>query len=90
MMQAARKVYDTALGSLPSLQASSSQQHATSLALAYAESELARGGNEAPVRALHVLIWLGSGGQFTPFKSPGKGEHHLQSRLLLSRDSCST
>ncbi len=72
-MQAARKVYDTALSSLPSLQASSSQQHAASLALMYGESELSRGGNEAPLRALHVLAWLGSGGPFVPFKSPGKG-----------------
>ncbi len=73
-MQAARKVYDTALSSLPSMQASSSQQHAASLALAYAESELSRGGNEAPMRALHVLAWLGSGGPFMPFKPPGKGK----------------
>ena len=73
-MQAARKVYDTALSSLPSMQASSSQQHAASLALAYAESELSRGGIEAPLRALHVLAWLGSGGPFIPFKSPGKGK----------------
>ncbi|DBB14987.1 hypothetical protein WJX82_009217 [Trebouxia sp. C0006] len=71
--KAARKVYDTALSSLPSMQASSSQQHAASLALAYAESELSRGGIEAPLRALHVLAWLGSGGPFIPFKSPGKG-----------------
>ncbi|DBB01993.1 TPA: hypothetical protein ACH3X1_000578 [Trebouxia sp. C0004] len=71
--KAARKVYDTALSSLPSMQASSSQQHAASLALAYAESELSRGGNEAPMRALHVLAWLGSGGPFMPFKSPAKG-----------------
>ena len=72
-LQAARKVYDTALSSLPSIQASSSQQHSASLALAYTESELARGGNEAPARALHVLAWLGSGGPFTPFKAPDKG-----------------
>ncbi|DBA66769.1 TPA: hypothetical protein ACH3X2_001915 [Trebouxia sp. C0005] len=71
--KAARKVYDTALSSLPSMQTSSSQQHAASLALAYAESELSRGGIEAPMRALHVLAWLGSGGPFTPFKSPSKG-----------------
>lgn len=77
LLQAARKVYDTALGSLPSIQASSSQQHAASLALAYAESELSRGGVEAPVRALHVLAWLGTGGPFTPFKSPGKGKQSL-------------
>jgi hypothetical protein len=76
-MQAARKVYDTALSSLPSMQASSSQQHAASLALAYAESELSRGGNEAPMRALHVLAWLGSGGPFMPFKSPGRGKMFL-------------
>ena len=73
MLQAARRVYDTALSSLPSMQGSSSHQHSASLALAYAESELARGGNEAPTRALHVLAWLGTGGPFTPFKAPGKG-----------------
>lgn len=56
------------------MQTSSSQQHAASLALAYAESELSRGGIEAPMRALHVLAWLGSGGPFTPFKSPSKGK----------------
>ena len=55
------------------MQASSSQHHAASLALAYGESELSRGGNEAPMRALHVLAWLGSGGPFMPFKPPGKG-----------------
>ena len=70
MLQAARKVYDTALSSM---QASSSQHHAASLALAYGESELSRGGNEAPMRALHVLAWLGSGGPFMPFKPLGKG-----------------
>ena len=74
VLQAARKVFDSALGSLPSsLQASSSNQHAASLALTYAESELARGGNEATARALHVLAWLGGGGPFTPFKASAKG-----------------
>lgn len=73
LLQAARKVFDTALSSLPLVQASSSNQHAASLALTYAESELARGGNEAPARALHVLAWLGAGGPFTPFKASAKG-----------------
>ena len=68
-------MYETALGSLKGLQASSSQQHAASLALAFAESELSRGGNEAPARALHVLAWLGgAGGAFAPFKAPDKGQ----------------
>lgn len=67
-------MYDSALASLPSSSTPSSQQHAASLALAYAESDLSRGGNEAPARALHVLTWLGTGGPFVPFKPPGKGE----------------
>ncbi|KAL3158669.1 hypothetical protein ABBQ32_011411 [Trebouxia sp. C0010 RCD-2024] len=55
------------------MRTSFSHQHSASLALAYAESELARGGNEAATRALHVLAWLGVGGPFTPFRAPGKG-----------------
>ena len=70
-------MYETALGSLKSLQASSSQQHAASLVLAFAESELSRRGNEASARALHVLAWLGAGGAFAPFRTPGKGQYHF-------------
>ena len=65
------------------MQASSSKQHAASLALAYAESELSRGGNEAPMRALHVLAWLGSGRPFMPFKPPGKGKTLLIAHKIL-------
>ena len=71
-LQAARKVFNTALSSQPS-GLGGSQQHAASLALAFAECELRRGGNEARPRAMHVLACLGNGGLFTAFKAPAKG-----------------
>ena len=71
-LQAARKVFNTALSSPPS-SLGGSQQHAASLALAFAECELRRGGNEARPRVVHVLASLGSGGPFTAFKAPAKG-----------------
>lgn len=82
-LQAARKVFNTALSSLPSA-AASSQQHAAGLALAFAECELRRGGNEARPRAVHVLAWLGTGGPFTAFKSPQKGQGTTTPPLLLA------
>ena len=71
-LQAARKVFNTALSSQPS-GLGGSQQHAASLALAFAECELRRGGNEARPRAVHALACLGSGGPFTAFRAPAKG-----------------
>ena len=88
-LQAARKVFNTALSSLPSA-AASSQQHAAGLALAFAECELRRGGNEARPRAVHVLAWLGMGGPFTAFKTPQKGQATALSSLLLALSSLNT
>ena len=79
-MQAARKVYNTALGSLPSTPGTP-QQHTASLALAFAESELRRGGNQGKPRAVHVLAWLGRGSAFQPFKPPITGKSKLASPM---------
>lgn len=42
---------------------------AAEIVIAYAETELRRGGKDAAPRALHCLAWLGSGApEFVPYK----------------------
>ena len=58
-VQAARRVYESALGSLaPSSQSGLKQPAVAALALAAAEMEARQAKAEAPARALHMLAWL--------------------------------
>lgn len=44
---------------------------ASEIVVAYAEMELKRGGKDAAPRALHALVWLGSGApEYAPYKPP--------------------
>ena len=78
--KAARRVYNAALAAAAAAAAGDGAASATGfagadaapLALAAAEAELGRGGADARPRALHVLVWLGAGGPFTPYAPPTK------------------
>lgn len=71
MLQAARKVFDTALATLAAMPQAAAQYRAP-LALQYAEAELQKSGADTAARALHVLSWLATGGPFVPYVA-GKG-----------------
>ncbi len=82
--KAARRAYDAALAAaaaeLSQAQgsvsaggsgAADSLAAASEIVVAYAEMELKRGGKDAAPRALHALVWLGSGApEFTPYRPP--------------------
>lgn len=70
MLQAARKVYDTILGSLPSMP-QAYVRHAPPLVLAYACAELLHSQGDSAARAIHVLARLGTGGTYARYKAPG-------------------
>lgn len=76
-VQAARKVYDTALASLANRPASVGK-HAALLALPFAEMEAAGGAKDAGARALHILTWLGAGGPYQTYTKvdTGSGAFH--------------
>ena len=88
-MQAARKVYETALASLAARPASVGRSAAL-LALPFADMEAAGRGKDAVARALHVLLWLGIGGDYAPFHAratTGIGsDQYAPASLALSCD----
>lgn len=64
-------MYSTVLGSLPGMP-QAFVAHAPPITLAHAQAELQQGGpKDAGQRALHALMWLGSGGPYERFK-PGE------------------
>lgn len=71
--KSARRVYNAALTAAASSSAGSATGFAGSaaaaLVLSAAEAEMSCGGADAKGRALHVLVWLGVGGSYTPFES---------------------
>lgn len=71
-LQAARRVYETALASLAARPAAVGH-HAALLALPFADMEASSGSKDATARALHVLAWLGAGGAFTSKAGAGAG-----------------
>ena len=68
VVQAARRVYETALASLAARPASVGR-HAALLALPFADMEAGGSAADAAVRALHVLTWLGTGGSYAAFRT---------------------
>ncbi len=67
-MQAARKVYDTMLGTLPTMP-QSYVRYAPLVVLTYAGAEVERASVGAALRAMHVLAWLGTGGPYARYSS---------------------
>ena len=68
LVQAARKVYDTMLGSLPAMP-QSYVRYAPLVVLAYATAEVDRAAAESAARAMHVLAWQGTGGSYARYSS---------------------
>ncbi len=73
LLQAARKVYSTLLASLPGMP-QAYVSHAPPMVLAHARAELKQASKDAQQRALHALMWLGSGGSYERFKGQEKGQ----------------
>lgn len=71
--QAARKVYSTILASLPGMP-QAYVKHAPTIVLACARAELKQASKDTQQRALHALMWLGSGGPYERFKPQEKGQ----------------
>ena len=71
--QAARKVYSTLLASLPGMP-QAYVKHAPPIVLACARAELRQASKDSQQRALHALMWLGTGGPYERFKAQEKGQ----------------
>lgn len=71
--QAARKVYSTLLASLLGMP-QAYVRHAPPIVLACARAELRQASKDTQQRALHALMWLGSGGPYERFKPQEKGQ----------------
>ena len=66
-------MYSTLLASLPGMP-QAYVKHAPHMVLACARAELRQAPRDAQQRALHVLMWLGSGGPYERFKAQEKGQ----------------
>ena len=66
-------MYSTLLASLPGMPLVY-VQHAPPMVLAHARAELKQASKDAQQRALHALMWLGSGGPYERFKGQEKGQ----------------
>ncbi len=71
LSQAARKVYSTLLASLPGMP-QAYVKYAPPVVLACARAELRQASKDSQQRALHALMWLGTGGPYTRFKAQEK------------------
>ena len=66
-------MYSTLLASLPGMP-QAYVSHAPPMVLAHARAELKQASKDAQQRALHALMWLGSGGSYERFKGQEKGQ----------------